>query len=79
MTNFVKHLYDGAKDQPVVSVARALNATAIQMLVAGGFAAIGFALFLMEPNHGLGLFYWFAGIVFGGHFSDKVYDLIRNT
>ncbi len=81
MMNFARHLYEkpGREAEPPVGRVRAVNAIVSQMLVAGGFAATGFGLFLMEPNYGLGLLFWFAGIVFGAHFSDKIYDRIRNA
>ena len=80
MTNFARHLYDTAppaRDTADGGMMRTINAYTLQMLVAGGFAATGFSLFFVAPNYGLGILFWFAGIVFGAHFSDKTYDRIR--
>lgn len=81
MSNFSRHLYVGKARRdaaPIACLARAVNAYTAQMAVAGVFAAIGFTLFMMASEYGTGLLYWFAGIVFGAHFSDKAHDWIRS-
>ena len=82
MSNFTRYLY-GADPEPVVDPTppagpfRVFRAYASQMLVAAGFAALGFYLFFQAPHFIFGLMFWNAGIVFGAHFADKTYDRIR--
>lgn len=84
MTNFSRHLYDASSNRKKTGRSdasggffRTLNAYVVQMSVAASFAAVGFYMFFLAPNYALGLLFWFAGIVFGAHFSDKAYARIR--